>query len=219
MRSRRILLALAAGFFSLQVSAAFDEGIDYQRLSRPQPTETEGKIEVLELFWYACPHCYHLEPPLEKWLKQQPESVAFRRMPAVLGKHWEPHARAYYALELMGVLDQVHEPLFYAIHVEKQRLYDEKALTEFLAAKGVDAEEFAKAYKSFYVEMKVRRAIEMGKRYDLDGVPAIVVNGKYLTSPSAAEGSERMFEILDYLIREELKQRVADELAKSVGGS
>lgn len=219
MRSRRILLALAAGFFSLQVFAAFDEGIEYQRLSRPQPTEAEGKIEVLELFWYACPHCYHLERPLEQWLKQQPESVAFRRMPAVLGKHWEPHARAYYALELMGVLDQVHEPLFYAIHVEKQRLYDEKALTEFLAAKGVDAEEFAKAYKSFYVEMKVRRAIEMGKRYDLDGVPAIVVNGKYLTSPSAAEGSERMFQILDYLVREELKERVAEELAKSAGGS
>jgi thiol:disulfide interchange protein DsbA len=202
MLAKRLLLTFSAALLSVQ-AWAFDEGIDYTRLPIPQPTETGGKIEVLEVFMFSCPHCYHLEPLIQKWLATKPENVEFRRMPAVFGAKVEPHARAFYAAELLGVQDKLDEPLFEALHVKKRQIWDEDALVAFAAEQGIDADDFRNAYNSFFVNMKVRRAEEMGKRYGVDGVPAVIVNGKYRTSPSQTGSQEAMFQVIDELVRME----------------
>jgi thiol:disulfide interchange protein DsbA len=215
MFAKRLLLTFSAALLSAH-AWAFDEGIDYARLPVPQPTETGDKIEVLEVFMFSCPHCFHLEPRIAKWLKTMPENVEFRRMPAVFGAKVEPHARAFYAAELLGVQDKYDEPLFDALHVKKRQIWDEDALVAFAAEQGIDADEFRKAYNSFFVNMKVRRAEEMGKRYGVDGVPAVIVNGKYRTSPSQTGSQDAMFQVIDELIRME-SARVDTPTAKPAG--
>jgi len=191
--------ALAAGLlFSVQVQA-FDEGIDYRTLSQAQSTETGDKIEVLEIFWYGCPHCYYLEPALERWLARKADYVQFRRLPAVMGRGWVNHARAYFAAEILGVLDRLHMAFFKVLHDEKRPLPDEDSIADWFAQQGVNREEFLTAYRSFIVDMKVRRTSQLGQRLALDGVPSFLVNGKYVTSPSITAGSERMFQVVDYL--------------------
>ncbi len=182
-------------------ASSIDEGIDYTVLPQAQPTETGDKIEVLEVFMYSCPHCFHLEPALERWLKKQPDSVQFRRMPAVFGPKVEPHARAFYAAELLGVNEIFDRALFDALHVKKKPVWREEDLVELAESVGIDAEAFRKAYNSFFVAMKVNRAKQMLERYGVDGVPTIIVNGKYRTSPSQTGSRARMFEAVDYLIQ------------------
>lgn len=196
---------LGAAFCTLMAVQAWavDEGIDYTELAVPQPTEIGDKIEVLEVFLYSCPHCFHLEPTLEKWLATKPKNVEFLRMPAVFSSKNEPHARAFYAAELIGKGEQFHLPLFRALHEEKRDIWDEDALVAFAEEQGIDPKEFRQAYNSFFVNMRVRRAEEMVKRYGVDGVPTIIVNGKYRTSPSQTGGSEKMIEVVDYLIKAE----------------
>jgi thiol:disulfide interchange protein DsbA len=188
---------------------AFDEGIDYQRVAPAQPVETGDKIEVLELFWYGCPHCFHLEPVLEVWLKKLPKNVAFRRMPAVLGDTWLPHTRAYYTAEVLGVLDRINEPLFQAIHVDKKPLLDEASLADFFVSQGVSREDFTRTFHSFTVESKVRRAVAMTRRYGIDGVPAMIVDGKYRTGGSLAGGQDKMMQVVDFLIGKAAEERAA----------
>jgi thiol:disulfide interchange protein DsbA len=213
----RALLGTVLGALLASHAWAFDEGIDYTRLATPQPTETGDKIEVLEVFMYSCPHCFHLEPTIDEWLKTKPEYVEFRRMPAIFGAKVVPHARAFYAAELIGVQEQIHEPLFRALHVQKQKLWDEDALVRFAEQQGVDGEEFRSAYNSFFVNMKVRRAEEMGKRFGIDGVPAFIVNGKYRTSPSQTGSREAMVQVIDHLIGVESGKAVASEPAEPSG--
>ncbi len=204
MRFPRLFGVILGGLLAFP-ALAMDEGIDYAKLPQPQPTDTGDKIEVLELFWYGCPHCFHLEPGLDKWLERRPPNVAFRRMPAVLGPHWEPPARAFYAAEQLGVLDKIHTPLFDAMQVKKRKLDSEDELAEFFVEQGVPKEAFLKAYRSFAVDVKMRRAVEMGKRYGVDGVPSFIVNGKYRTSATQTGGIEKLFEVLDYLVAEETR--------------
>ncbi|NEX22115.1 thiol:disulfide interchange protein DsbA/DsbL [Thiorhodococcus mannitoliphagus] len=183
---------------------AFDEGIDYTRLLQPQPTETGDKVEVLEVFWYGCPHCWHLEPALSEWLKSLPEGAEFRRMPATGGR-WDAHARAFYAAQAMGKLETFHQALFRAIHEEKRPLMTEDELVDFAGEIGLDKDEFRADFNSFLVETELRKAQEMSKRYGIDGVPAIIVNGQYRTGPSQAGGQARMFQVLDSLLTQELR--------------
>lgn len=205
--------ALGAGVFGLGLLAAafafqaraFDEGIDYTTVPRPQPTDTEGKVEVLEFFWYGCPHCWHLEPILTQWRATMPADATFRRAPAILGPSWEPLARAYFAAELMGKVDVIHEPLFRAVHVDKRRLQDLDAITQFVVGLGLDGAAFKEAYGSFFVEMQVRRVKELGKDFGLEGVPAIVVNGKLRTSATQTGSNERLFEVVNALVEQEAK--------------
>ncbi len=197
------VFALIAGLALAGAAQAVDEGIDYRTLGQAVPTETGNKVEVLELFWYGCPHCYHLEPQLKQWLKNKPDYVEFRRLPAVLGRGWVNHGRAFFAAELLGVLDDLHEPLFVALHDKKMRLFDEGAIADWFAAQGVDREEFVKAYRSFIVDMKVRKVSQLGHRLGLDGVPSFVVNGKYVTSATQTGSRDRMFEVIDYLAARE----------------
>ena len=209
---RALLLTLFGSLLAAR-AWAIDAGIDYTELASPQATDTGEKIEVLEVFMYSCPHCFHLEPTIDKWLKTKPDNVEFRRMPAVFGAKVEPHARAFYAAELMGVEHKYSAAAFDALHVKKQSIWDEDALVELAEAQGIDGAEFRKAYNSFFVGMKVNRAKEMVTRYGIDGVPAIVVNGKYRTSPSQTGSRDKMVLVVDYLIGVESGPEVVEEIA------
>lgn len=202
-------LLLAALLLPTTLWAA-DAGIDYTVLQQAQPTETGDQVEVLEVFWYGCPHCWHLEPLMEKWVAKIPEGAAFRRMPAT-GPRWEPHARAYYAAESLGQLDAFHVPLFKAMQVQGRRIMTEDDLVAFAGEVGIDPEAFRAAYNSFYVETRVKKATEMGRRYGIDGVPAVIVNGKYRTSPSQAGTQAGMLSVLDALVSQEIAAQGGDK--------
>jgi len=189
------------------VAGDFKEGVQYQRLASPQPTDTGDRIEVIEFFWYGCPHCYHLEPELEAWVKKLPDDVAFRRVPAVLGPAWELLARAWYTAQVLDVVDKVHQPLFDAIHKEHKRLRTVDDLAALFAAQGVPEAEFRKAWKSFPVVMNTNRARQARERYGLQGVPTLVVDGKYRTSATLAGSNQNMLKVVDYLIGKERAAR------------
>jgi thiol:disulfide interchange protein DsbA len=199
-----LTLTLTLGLLAASPArAAFDEGIDYSTVAPPERAEPGDDVEVLEVFWYGCPHCYHLEPAIQKWLEHKPEGVTFRRMPAAVSPRWVPHAKAYYAAEMLGVLDKLHEPLFKAMHEEKRRIFTDEQIIRFAAEQGIDEDAFRNAYNSFPVDMQVRKAADLGEHYNIDGVPAMVVNGKYVTSASQTGGSARMFDVIDYLVAKE----------------
>jgi thiol:disulfide interchange protein DsbA len=201
------IIATAAALLLLLSGApatrAADEGIDYRTIEEPQRAEPGDDVEVLELFWYGCPHCYYLEQPLKKWLSNKPDNVTFRRIPAAASPRWVPHAKAYYAAEQLGALDKLHEPLFQALHDRRQKIFTDEQLIAFAAEQGIDEDEFRAAYNSFPVDMQVRKAAELVRRYRIDGVPAIVVNGKYLTSATQTGSNARMFEVIDALVAKE----------------
>jgi thiol:disulfide interchange protein DsbA len=184
--------------------AEWGEGFD--PIDPPIPTTAaDGKIEVVEFFWYGCPHCYQMEPDLEAWLKKQPENVSFIRVPAPLNKKWTVHAQFFYAAEILGLTEKLHIPLFEAMHVKKRRLFDKDSLIEFAVEQGVDRQEFVDTFNSFGVYVKVQNARKLGQRYQLDGVPAIGINGKYKTSGSLAGSYSKMFEIVSKLVAKESK--------------
>ena len=143
------------------------------------------------MFWYGCPHCYHLEPLVEEWLASKPDDVEFVRMPAVLGPNWELYGKAYYTAELLGVLDKVHPALFDAIHKDKKKIRDEAALQKLFVKQGVSAEDFRNTFSSFAVNVKLNNAKQMTKRYAITGVPTVIINGKYSTSASQAGSNDK----------------------------
>lgn len=201
--SVRFLLSLLFGCLLSAQAWALDEGIDFTILPNPQPTETGDKIEVLEVFMYSCPHCFHLEPTLEKWRETQPANVAFRRMPAVFGTKPDLQAQAFYAAELLGAQEKFTLAMFDAIHVKKQKISDENVVVTIAEGAGIDGAEFRKALNSFDVNMKVNRARNVTKNYGIDGVPAVVVNGKYRTSPAQTGSREGLVKVIDQLIARE----------------
>ena len=201
--SVRFLLSLLFGCLLSAQAWALDEGIDFTILPNPQPTETGDKIEVLEVFMYSCPHCFHLEPTLEKWRETQPANVAFRRMPAVFSTKPDLQAQAFYAAELLGAQEKFTLAMFDAIHVKKQKISDENVVVTIAEGAGIDGAEFRKALNSFDVNMKVNRARNVTKNYSIDGVPAVVVNGKYRTSPSQTGSREGLVKVIDQLIARE----------------
>lgn len=183
----------------------YDEGIDYQRVSPPQPTARADKVEVVELFWYGCPHCHQLEPVLHKWLEHKPDHVEFIRLPAILNPNWELLARAYITADLLGVVDTVHTPLFDRIHVKRDRsLHTEDGLAAFFAEHGVDEQQFRDTFHSFATMTRVNQARLMTRRYGINGVPAIIVNGKYRANASMGGGThEGMLRVVDHLVEKE----------------
>ena len=190
------LLALAA--FSAG-AAELAEGRQYQRLQIPQPTESVGKVEVIEFFWYGCPHCADFEPVLDAWVRKLPVDVSFRKVPAVFRDTWAPGARLYYTLEAMGLLDKLHVAVFNAIHKEKRNLYsDEQAMLDWVVKQGVDRKKFSDMYKSFSIAGKVKRATEMTQEYGFGGVPVLIVGGKYMPVNAGSYGD--MLRVTDALI-------------------
>ena len=185
--------------------AAWEEGVNYERLAAPQPTESGDKIEVRELFWYACPHCYQIEPDLHEWLERKPDDVAFVRMPAILGPSWELLARAYYSAEILGVVDKVNGPIFERLHKERKRIRTPEDVKAIFVAQGVAAADFDNAFNSFAVVTKTNRSKRVGELYGISGVPALIINGKYRTSAKMAGGNQQMFEVADFLVEQERK--------------
>ena len=197
------LRLLALLLFVPVAFADFDEGIEYQKIARAQPTVAEDRIEVLELFWYGCPHCYELEPVLEAWQENKADDVVFVRVPAVLGKSWELGARAYYTAELLDVTDQIHKSLFDRFHKDKKPIRNLGELKDFFVSHGVSAEDFDKTINSFAVVTKTNRAKQVRDMYGISGVPALIVNGKYRTSARLAGSNQKMLEVVDFLIEKE----------------
>lgn len=195
-------------------------GRDYTVVSPPQPTDSGKKIEVIEFFWYGCPHCYHLEPSLKAWLKRKPADVEFRSVPGTFGAPaWEPLTRTYYALDAMGLAGKYHDAIFAGIHEEKdpakQRalVNDSRVIADFLGSKGVDKQKFLDAYNSFAVNSRTKRSEDMTRNYNVPGTPALAIEGKYLVSPSnfpSADSSvnyDRFFRAVDQLIAQVRKER------------
>ena len=172
----------AALALAVSLPAAAQQGLPPDVLELPTPiaTDAKGKIEVVEFFWYGCPHCYALEPLLEKWVKEQPKDVEFRRVPAAFNDQWAIAGRVYYALESIGQLERLHKPLFDAIHKDGLRITNPQALAQWLEKNGVDIKKFSDAEKSFTVESKMKRAKALLEQARLDSVPALMVNGKYI---------------------------------------
>lgn len=200
-------LFLWLSFAMHAVAADFEEGVDYVRLPQPQPVETGDKIEVREVFWYGCPHCYDLEPALNKWLKSKPVNVQFVRMPGIFRKSWEPHAKAFYAFEALGVTDKLHSAFFKALHGQQQPLNDENGIAEFAAKHGVDKDVFKRAYHSFQVDARVRNSMQMGQRYGIEGVPSLVVDGKFRADSGVAKGHDRLMQVVDHLVKKAAAER------------
>lgn len=193
-------LTAAAAFLAPAVSAQPKAGADYTELKAAQPVEAKGKVEVLEFFWYRCPHCYSLEPVLEPWTKKLPADVQFRRIPAVLADNWATDARFFYAFEALGVLDKVHKAFFDAIHRDRLNLSSEPAVTEWLKKNGIDRAKFDDAYKSFGVQAKVKRAAQLSAAYQLDGVPLLAVQGRYTISAEQGGSQNGMLTTTDQMI-------------------
>jgi thiol:disulfide interchange protein DsbA len=185
---------------------AFVEGTDYQSINPPVETTQPDKVVVTEVFWYGCPHCFRFEPFVERWAAALPDGVVFEQLPSSLNPRWTEHARAYYAFKMMGVLEQVHREFFDAIHLRRQRLNSLDTIAAFVAEQGLDEKAFREHYFSFPVETQIRKDANREKRYGHRGVPAIVVNGKYLVSASLAGSNERMIEIMNFLVGIELAQ-------------
>src|SRR5262249_45967450 len=194
-------------------AAQLVKGTHYDQIDTPQPTESGKKVEVIEFFWYACPHCNALQPALRGWLKKKPADVEFRRIPAVLQDSWLQLARTYYTIEAMSLLDKLHYELFAAIHEEhaldpRFLSRDPKPLFDWVASKGVDRKKFEDAYNSFAAKSRTQRAVHLTRNYDVPYTPVLVVDGRYLIAPSMKgngnpDGSinyERFLQSLDQLI-------------------
>jgi thiol:disulfide interchange protein DsbA len=201
-----LLLFLPTFDFLAAPQDSFVEGVHYQPVYPEVPTDvSQGKVEVVELFWYGCPHCYDIEPYINKWLQTKPESVEFMRLPATLNPGWVNHAKTYFALELLDELERIHPLMFAAIHDQGRRLKDLNAILRFLNQQGVDQDRFLEAYQSLEVQTRLRRAGWLNQQYGATGVPAVVVNGKYLTSARMAGSPENLFKVVDLLIKKELE--------------
>ena len=177
------------------------DGVDYLTLDKLAPIEAAaGKIEVVEFFWYSCPHCNRFEPQLEEWAKKMPKDVVLRRAPIAFRPDFEPQQRLYFALEGMNKVEELHKKVFYAIHVEKQALNSLPLIADWVEKQGIDKAKFTEAYNSFSAATKTRKATLLQEAYKVDGVPALGVAGKYYTSGSVAQTMERALVVTDHLV-------------------
>lgn len=197
------LLLTAGANAASDDSLLIAEGTDYQAVSPAQPGADGDRVRVTELFWYGCPHCYDLEPKLHAWLEEKPDYIEFERMPAVFGNpRWKLHARAFFTAELLGVMDAFHKPFFDAIHKGGKRMASPGEIKAFFAGLGVDGQTFDDTFNSFGVQAKLGRAVDMTGRYGIDGVPAMIIDGKYRTDGPMAGNHERMLQVVEQLADE-----------------
>lgn len=209
------LLAMAGLFITLSLQNVFAddefadeyfaEGIDYELVTPPVPTGLpSNKVQVIEMFWYGCPHCYSFEPFIEAWKAEGlPDYVELQQTPAILNPNWNLHARAYFTAEILDVVDKIHGPFFHALHEKKQRLNTIGDIAAFFKAHGVSKKDFHAAYDSFSVATSLRKSRNLGKRFGLTGVPSIIINGKYRTSGRMSGSNQRMIAIIKFLAQKE----------------
>ena len=199
---RTLIVALGAALAAASVSLRAQQGAaaGYTTLQNALPIENPGKVEIAEFFWYGCIHCYNLEPALEAWLPKLPGDAYFRRIPAVFNERWAHDAAIYYAFEALGVLGKLHRPFFDAIHKDRLKTDNPAALNEWLGRNGVDLKKFEAAMKSFGVQSKVRRAAQITTGAQIDGTPALMVQGRYTISTEQGRTREGMLANADRLI-------------------
>jgi protein dithiol oxidoreductase (disulfide-forming) len=186
---------------SAWAQALFKPGKDYYPLERPVATEAgTGKIELIEFFWYSCPHCNAFEPTFAQWIKTAPKDVVVRRMPVAFRDDFAPQQRLFFALEAMNLLESLHAKVFAAIHVEKQALNTDAAIADWVAKQGVDKAKFSDTYKSFGVASKLKRAVQLQNDYKVEGVPSFGIAGRFYTDGSIAGSMERALKVAESLI-------------------
>ncbi|CAN5865556.1 thiol:disulfide interchange protein DsbA [soil metagenome] len=203
------LLSAGVGTAALTLAAGANaqggpvEGTNYVRLSQPVPPSAgPGKIEVVEFFWYGCPHCNAFEPTLEAWVKTIPPDVEFHRIPVAFREEpYAAHQRIYYALEAMGQVNAMHRKVFYAIHNDRLRLDKPADIAAFMGKNGLDSAKFLEFYNSFSVQSKARQANKIAEAYKIDGVPALGVQGRFYTSGSLAGSNEKALQVVEFLIQ------------------
>jgi thiol:disulfide interchange protein DsbA len=194
----------ATSLFAVAAQAAdYQAGKQYVELSSPVPVSQPDKIEVVELFWYGCPHCYQFEPTLNAWAQTLPDDVNFIRVPAMFGGVWNTHGQLFLTLEALKVDPQVHEAVFAAIHRDGKKLTNAKEMGEFLAGEGIAEETFLKTFNSFGVKSQMEKAKKLGMAYQVTGVPVLVVNGKYRLDLGSAGGPQQAVAVADFLIERE----------------
>lgn len=189
---KHALIALSLGFIAFAASATPanpQNGVDYRTLEQKQQTDSGKKVEVVEFFWYSCPHCYALDPELEAWVKKQGDNINFRRIPVAFRESFVPQQKMFYALEALGKGEELHRKIFNTIHAQHQPLDSETQIVDFMVKNGVDKQKFLDAFNSFAVQAKARRATQLMQAYQVDGVPLLAVDGHYETSPSIVANS------------------------------
>ena len=214
MVNRTLLISLMALIASMTLSAPiaaenYVEGVHYEAIDIPVKTGLEGeqplKVEVVEVFSYMCIHCYSFDPLLKLWEQNKAEQAVFNRLPAVFSADWELMARAFYTAEILDVSEQMHEPLFEAIHKQPKNLRDEDIMAAlFLEHAEIPAAEFTESFNSFFVRSRVMQARAKGRAYGITGVPVMIVNGKYRVGGRMAGSNEAMLDVVDFLVRREL---------------
>lgn len=203
MRSILIGLMMTATGFAA-VAEDFVAGQHYIAVDPPQPTRDATKVEVVEVFSYACPHCASFQPYLDAWMEKAPENIDFQRIPVVFRPNWEPLARAYYVGEILDVLDDTHHAIFDAMHKERRNLFNPDEIKALFAEKGIDEATYDSTAKSFAVETRMRRGDQMVRRYGVQGTPSLIVNGKWRVSTRTAGGGyDKMLDVVSYLIEME----------------
>lgn len=186
-----------------QEEAPYKAGVHYVVLPTPAPTQEPDKIEVVELFWYGCGHCYTFEPIIQDWKKQLPEDVHFRPVPAMFGGTWNTHGQLFYTLESLNKLDETHSAVFQAIHNQGNRLADEAAMIKLLEPYGISSDTFKRAWSSFGVRSKMEQASRLARSYRATGVPVLVVNGKYRIEGGMVGGFDEMLKVAEFLVDQE----------------
>lgn len=206
---RRGLAAFFLAFFSLTASAQdnLQTGRDFAVINPAQPTDTPDKIEVLEFFSYACPHCSDLNPHLVKWAARQPAGVVVHRVPVSFGPFYQLMARLYYTLEAMGELSRLDAAVFTALHEKGLKLVDEKSIRDWLVDQGVDARKFSDAFNSFGVLSKTKRAQDIAELYKIRGVPSLAVDGRYMVVGQAVKSHEELLALTDKIIAKRRAER------------
>ena len=185
-----------------------EAGEDYLELDKRVPVEAPaGKIEVIEFFWYSCPHCNAFEPALDAWVKRAPKDVSVKRVPVAFRADFGPQQRLYYALEAMGLVEKLHAKVFYAIHAERLSLDRAEAIIDWVAKQGVDKVKFLEQYNAFSMSTKLSRAVQLQNAYKVEGVPALGVAGRFYTDGTLAKSMARALQITDFLIAEVRKGR------------
>jgi protein dithiol oxidoreductase (disulfide-forming) len=174
--------------------------IDY-RVIKPQPVAVADRIEVIDFFWYGCPHCNNLQPVLERWISRKPADVVVRRIPAILRDSWAPHARIFYTLEVLGEVERLHQRVYHGYHVEELHMSKPEVMSAWAARNGIDRERWEQAYNSPEVQRRVEEAAKLTRAYQITGTPSLVVNGRYLTSGNMAESLNSLVTITDGLVQ------------------
>ena len=201
-----LIVSLLGIMLTGQLSAAeFDIEGRYDRIKPARVLEKTDKVEVVDVFWYGCGHCYDFMPLLQQWEARRPEFVDFKRLPAIFSDSWAVHARAYYTAEVLGLGDDLHEPLFKAIHEHGRSLNTKEEIMGFFSEHGGSNEIFSKAYDSFTVDAMARQSQNMPRRWGVRGTPSVIVNGRYIISGRGAGSHENMINVLDVLVEREHK--------------